>query len=316
MMFRILLAFVALLASACVATPEQHSASGLELIDYTDEFDQLWERTAQLDDAARAAAFKRHFEAILPGFYSHERHGMPDAKAYDALLLEALKEYPQQRAATQAMSRRFASLLAPAERSFEREFGAMTGFPPIILVNSLGEFDGGMRTLPGGTHLMFGADVMARIYADKDVEPFFHHELFHLFQTRGAPEDCPAVWCNLWGEGLATYVAHRMNPDATDAELLLTLPAPLRPAVEANRREAVCAVLARLDSTEGSDNMALFSSGRLNDRLPPRFGYYVGYLVASEAGRTRSLSELARLPSSEVRPLVERSLRSLADCPA
>jgi hypothetical protein len=50
--------------------------------------------------------------------------------------------------------------------------------------------------------------------------------------------------------------------------------------------------------------------------LPPRYGYYVGYLVAQEAGKKRSLKELAQLRNEEVRPLVEASLRSLADCPA
>lgn len=310
----ILLIAFGFLASCATARPADEARTRLELIDHTDDFANVWERTRDLDEAARIAAFKAHFEPIVPGFYSHERHGLP-AERYDALFAAALKKFPETRSATADMARRFAALLDPAQRSFEREFGPMTGFRPIYLVNSLGEFDGGMRTLGGKGHLMFGADVMARLYAGKDIRPFFHHELFHLHHSRTF-RDCAKLWCNLWNEGLATYVAHRLNPAATDTELLLTEPEPLRPAVESNRREAICTALAGLDSEDGRLDRALFSSGRLNERLPGRFGYYVGYLVAAEAGRSRSLVELANLPNESVRPLVESSLRSMETCPA
>lgn len=304
-------AAAALLAACATAAPER---SRLELVDLTDDFAEVWDRSQALDDSARVAAFKAHFEPVIPGFYSHVRHGAPEDK-FNGYFLKALKEFPETRAATADMARRFAELLVPAERSFEREFGPLTGFRPIYLVNSLGEFDGGMRTLNGQGHLMFGADVMARLYADKDVRPFFHHELFHLHHSRTF-QDCPQVWCNLWSEGLATYVAHRLNPRASDAELLLTEPEPLRAAVEGNRQEAVCTALREIDSKDDRTNKAMFSSGRLNARLPGRFGYYVGYLVAAEAAKGRSLVELANLRHDEVRPLVENGLKALATCPA
>jgi hypothetical protein len=309
----ILVAAAAALA-ACATAPPERPGSRLQLIDLTDDFAEVWDRTRNLDEAARIAAFKAHFEPIIPGFYSHQRHRAPEER-FNAYFAKALREFPETRAPTAEMAGLFAALLLPAERSFEREFGPLTGFPPIYLVNSLGEFDGGMRTLGGKGYLMFGPDVMARIYAGKDIRPFFHHEMFHLHHSRTF-RDCSKLWCNLWSEGLATYVAHRLNPAATDAELLLTEPEPLRRAVEDNRHEAVCTALAGLDSEEDRLNKALFSSGRLNPRLPGRFGYYVGYLVAERAGKTRSPVELANLPNEAVRPLVESSLRALESCPA
>ena len=314
MNLRTLIAAAALLLASCATTADSQPAGNLQLVDLTDDFAELWDRTQQLDGPARLAAFKAHFDPIIPGFYSHERHGMP-ADQYDGLFAGALTRFPEKREATAAMAQRFASLIRPAERRFGQEFGPLSGFRPIYLVTSLGEFDGGMRTLGGKGYLMFGADVMAELYANRSPQPFLHHELFHLYHTRTF-DDCSAVWCNLWNEGLATYVAHRMNPGATDDELLLTNPVPLRQAVEANRQEAVCAVRDRLDSTDRKDNAALFSSGRLSERLPGRFGYYVGYLAAAEAGKTRSLKELAQLGNEEVRPLLEASLRGLADCPS
>lgn len=311
----ILAPLLALAALGCApsARPAAEARSSLELVDLTDDFAAFYDETRNLGEAERLAALKARFDPLIPGFYGHERHGFASPERKDGFILNALKAYPSERGAIAAMSRRFASLLAPAQKSFEKAFGPMTGFRPIFVVHSLGEFDGGMRTLGGKGYLMFGADMMAKLYADRDIRPFFHHELFHLHHSRTF-RDCSKIWCNLWNEGLATYVSHRLNPKATDAELLLTIPEPLRPAVEANRKEAVCTALAGLESEDRALNRALFSSGRLNERLPPRFGYYLGYLIAAEAGKTRSLQQLAALSAEEARPVVEESLRGLAAC--
>jgi hypothetical protein len=311
MIGRVLIA-AALLLSGCAASDREAAPPSvpLQLIDMTGEFAAFRGESEGMEDAARIEAFKQRFATKIPGFYSTERVRFP---GYNGLILKALKEYPADQAGIEDVSRRFADLLAPAQRSFERSFGPMSGYPPMILVHSLGEFDGGMRSLPGGGRLMFGADMIARLYKNKAIQPFFHHELFHLYHSRTF-DDCRAVWCNLWNEGLATYVSHRLNSSASDDELLLNSPVPLRPAVEGNRKEAVCTITPQLDSENGNLNNALFSSRRLNERLPPRFGYYLGYLIAAEAGKTRSLRQLAELDNQQVRPLVEASLRSLADC--
>jgi hypothetical protein len=40
-----------------------------------------------------------------------------------------------------------------------------------------------------------------------------------------------------------------------------------------------------------------------------RSGYYIGYLVAKDLGKTRTLLELATLTPTEIRPRVEQLLR-------
>lgn len=125
---------------------------------------------------------------------------------------------------------------------------------------------------------------------------------------------CEETWCALWAEGLATLVAHRLNPGATDAQLLLTSPKPLRPEVEKDRRAAVCAVASRLDSKNADDFGGLFSSGPEINGLPPRFGYYVGYLVAEEAAKGQTLVQLAHLDQKSAREVVNASLKQLATC--
>jgi hypothetical protein len=284
------------------------------LIDLTDDFTRIYDRDAKLPDEQRVSRFKQEFAQLLPGFYDEKRLEV-SAEKYHAHLLKQFKSFPEKRAGVERVSREFATSLAPALRSFEAEFGPMTGYPPVYLVYSMNEFDGGTRDLPEGTRLLFGADVIDRIYKTVPIQPFFHHELFHLMHNRTFKE-CDQLWCAVWTEGLATYAAATLNPGSDDAALLLTSPRPLRPAVEANKTEAVCAVVARLDSTSNEDYRPLFQGGNdgLSPALPARFGYYVGYLVAQDLARTRSLKQLAALGHDEIRPLLEQSLRGMARC--
>lgn len=287
-------------------------AGSVRLVDLTDEWDAFWERSQALPDGERAAALRAEFAPLVPGFYDPVRTGA-EPERYDRHVAAALKGYEPQRHGVREVSRRFSALLAPAQASFEAAFGPAPEPHKVYLLHSMAEMDGGTRTLPEGTVLVFGADMIARLHLGHRIEPFFHHELFHMHHRRYFGE-CEGLWCGLWTEGLATYAAATLTPDATDGELLLNVPEPIRPAVDANRAEAVCAVVARLDSRETADARALFSFDRLNERLPPRFGYYVGLLAAAEMGRSHSVQQLAQLSAAEVRPKLEAALRGLADC--
>lgn len=309
------------ISGSTAATPKRASQAqpaGLILTDLTDDFDRIWNSTAETPDDKRATAFEAAFAKVLPGFYDPKRVAeyMSEAK-YQSRFLEKLKAYPENRAGIQRVSHEFASLIGPAQRSFEKAFGPMRGYPPIYLVNSLGEFDGGTRDLPEGNRLMFGADVIDKMHKDKPIQPFFHHELFHLYHHRTF-KGCEQIWCNLWSEGLAVYVASRLNPKADDAALLLNVPVPLRAAVESHKAEAICAVRSRLESSDPKDYGPLFTGGGdgLSANLPNRFAYYVGYLVAQDIGRSRSLKQLAALRNDQLRPLLEQSLDRMAKCPA
>jgi hypothetical protein len=307
-----LMAAVAAVPTAAAAQPKQ----GLEFVDYTDDFDRVWQQVAPLPDGKKVAAFQTAFAKILPGFYEPERVSdfiPPDR--YRELMLSALRDYPKRRAGIQKVSRDFAGLVGPAQREFEARFGPMTGYPSVLLVHSLGEFDGGTRKLADGMHLMFGAEMIDLLYQDKPIKPFVQHELFHLLHGRTFA-DCDAVYCNLWQEGLATYVAATLNPNADHAALGMTIPAPIRPAVEANRAAAICEVRKRIHSNKPDDYAPLFYGSKKLHGFPARMGYYIGYLVAQGIGKGRDLKQLAAMQPAEVRPLVIQSLDRMADCTA
>jgi hypothetical protein len=310
-----LLALLGLAFSLTAAAPPPRT-TGLQLVDTTGDFDRIWTATRDIPDDRRAEAFEAAFAKVLPGFYAADRvKDFMTPEKYQAFVLKGLKAYPDRKAGIQRVSRQFSGLIGPAQASFEKAFGPMRGYPPVYLVVSFGEFDGGTRDLPEGTRLMFGADMIDRLHSNSPIQPFFHHELFHLLHRRTFAE-CEIVWCGLWTEGLATYVASLLNPGASDESLLLTEPKPLRDAVEAHRTEAICAVRTRLDSTDMQEAGPMFMGGsrQISPNLPPRFAYYVGYLVAQDLGRARSLKQLAALKNAQVKPLIVQSLDRMATC--
>jgi hypothetical protein len=309
-MHKLWFVLAAVFASACQTAGQPPPP--FRLIDLSDDYVAFYDRTEGMPPPERVAAFRREIVPLFQEFYGRERFDELTDERYERRIARSIEQFPALRERYLLKAAAFEGLLASAYGAFAVAFPDVGDIGDVYLVNSLGEMDGGARSFGDRQYFIFGADVMARVHPYEDEEPFFHHELFHIYHR--SFQDCGAVWCALWREGLATYVAQSLNPDASLDHLLLTVPEPIAPAVEANLQEAVCTARARLDSREGSDMQALFSFQRFNERLPPRFGYYVGLLVAREVGRGRSLRELAHLSNGEVRPLIEESLARLATC--
>ena len=274
-------------------------------------FDEVWldHRDEPVD--AQWAAIRGRFAGDLPGFYENDRFG-DMAGFVDGVRSQKLSEWPLHREAALRAAEKFVADFPQAVASFEKAVGPLPEQPPVTLVMSLGEFDGAVRNLGFGDTLYFGADEMARIYPGASTTPFLQHELFHTYHSP-LLGDCQPLWCALWNEGLAVYAARRLNPDASDVELGLALPAPIRPALETRRRDAVCAVRKRMDG--GEDYRPIFTGmGEPLDGLPLRFGYLVGLWVAEDLGRGHSLAEMARWNGEDLRDRIAASLDRMADC--
>lgn len=304
--------FAATFLCSCQSVPGE-TQRPYTLVDLTDAFVLLHDSTTDLSADERVARFEADIVPLFPQFYGRARYPQMSDEDYAGRILRALDGFDDYRDEYLETAESFEQLLAPAYDAFAATFPEIGEIGDIHLLHSLGEMDGGTRTFGDTNYIIFGADVMTWAHPYDDEQAFFHHELFHVLHRRYFGE-CERIWCGLWAEGLAVHVAHELNPDASDAQLLLTIPEPIREAVDANLAEAACAVRARLESDDDDDISALFSFERLNERLPPRFGYYVGFLVAQEAGRTRSLQELSRLDHAEARAAVDAALSVMADC--
>ena len=297
---------------ASAASPS-NGGQAYSFTDLSSDYTRFFDRTAPLQERDRVAAFKADFVPLFPAFYGKARYPQQTQERFDARIAKSLAGFAAIRERYTQTAQAFQAMLDPALEAFQHRFPDLRALPPVYLLHSLGEMDGGTRMFDGKLLLIFGADVMAKVHDFSDERPFLHHELFHVYHQQFFP-GCEEIWCGLWTEGLAVYAAQQLNPQSSDSQLLLTQPEPLRAQIDARLRDSVCAVSERLASKSESDWEALFSFKRLNAAMPPRAGYYIGYLTARQAGKTRSLSDLAHLSQGEARAIVEQALAALASC--
>lgn len=303
-----LLAGLALAVSPAAAGPNRDPA----YIDLTDDFARAFDEAKMAEPDRRAQKMRKALRRFRPAFYTAKRFG-GSREDFEALLGQYLEEYPARRADIAAVSTRFAATVPEAFAAFEREIGPLGDRPPIVLLVSLGSFDGAVRTIKGRDHLLFGADAIHEYHGDMSPRALIHHELAHVYHNE-TYDFCRELWCLLWSEGMAVHIAERLNPGASDQELLLTVPEPIRPELETNRDVAVCAALARLDSTASRDKAAIFSFTRLGPGLPPRFGYLMGKWVVDDLAKTHTLAELISMNGAPLRAKIKATLQAMARC--
>lgn len=70
-----------------------------------------------------------------------------------------------------------------------------------------------------------------------------------------------------------------------------------------------CGIRAKWDSHDGDDMENYLNAGQHPPNLPARGGYLIGYLVAQNVAKTRSLSQIGKLDGDEL----ERRMRSGVD---
>jgi hypothetical protein len=292
--------------SACAAAPRLHN-DAMAFVDF-------WDANHNKSPAAQVAAFKTAVAPTFPAFYKAERfQSFLTPAQYDERIATAIREFPTIRTAYVRQAQQFEAQLPGYMASFKATFPDFEPPADIYVVHSLGEMDGGMRSIDGKDFLIFGIDRMVQLRGDDNESAFFHHELFHHYHLpRVAECGTNSVWSSLWIEGLATYVSHVLNPQANEKELLLTAPDDMA----ARTRAVLPAALAQLESALDKDDKQTYADlflFRGTDALPRRRAYYLGYLVAQEAGKTRDVRQLAHMSCDEVKPLVFATVHRLRE---
>lgn len=298
---------------ALAQTPPPVTASGdIRIENLGWDFVTFFDRTADLPIDQRVARFKQDVAGKFPDFYAPSKDDAKGQARFDQSIAESIDEFPAIRDRYIAKLKAFDAGLAQNMAKFKQTFPDLKAQHEIYLLHSLGQMDGGTRTLNAKPYLIFGADVMVTAHEGwKDEAAFFHHELFHVLHEPNLGR-CEAMWCPLWIEGLATHAASTLNPGASEAELLLYFPAGMADLTRAKLAQSWNALLPVLDSQSEEVYSELFSTAPGTDGLPSRRGYYLGYLVAQELGSTHDLRQLARMKAAEVEPLVKQAVAKLA----
>jgi hypothetical protein len=205
---------------------------------------------------------------------------------------------------------------AAAQDKFLKAFPDFRCQDSVAFGPSFRRFDGiEYKDAAGHGHMLFGIDAIAILHEPKDMPAFFAHELFHIYhrQVMGArmPSPDSLIWWEMWEEGLATYVSQRLTP-GLDAQQVLWLPQDIVQRMQAPGATAHAAklLLADFDKTGGPTWFS--GSDAAPGGLPPRAGYYMGYLLTSELGKDHTLNWLAQLPPDQVKEQARAFLKARA----
>jgi hypothetical protein len=315
------LATILVLVSSALAQSPAPASAKFQVIDTMPAYWEFWDAAKDKPVTEQADLFEKIVVAKYPELYTAKVLNLDHDKPFhDALASRYVGIYERDKPYVETMrklSGEIGSQLDGYLASFRHQFPDFDYRGRIYFLNSLGSFDGGTRIVSGREALLFGLDTIARINGPgADVSPFFHHELFHVYQSQfnGEEDENAPLYASLWGEGLAVYVSRVLHPQAPEEQIFG------RPVEMPARARAVLPQLARqfreqMDSTSRTDYARYFYGRRPAEAdsatIPPRAGYYLGYLVAEELAKKHDLRWLAHAQTKSLRSEIKKALEAI-----
>ena len=204
--------------------------------------------------------------------------------------------------------------LSAARQHFLRMFPDMRWSGDVYLMASAYCFNGRAQTIAGHEAILLGIDTRVAL-GQKDPIPDMTHELFHRYHYQFfdfKPSSGYPLWTTLWAEGMALYVAERLNPKASDADLSL-FPIGMPRRVDGRRQELAADFLKVFSATDEADARKWFNDDDSKDPvIPARAGYELGALVAREIAQRYSIQTMAHWSRSQAQPRIRAALLSIA----
>ena len=311
------IAVAALFASAAVAGARPDvPAPGYRVVNLMPEYWDFHDKTRGLAPEAQAALFNRLIAERHPDVYSAAVLSLAADKPAGEEISRRYRMVNEMIGAQMDVMRnvsdRISADLKKYETTFRKTFPDLAYTGDIYFLHSIGGFDGAVRTINDRPVLLFGLDMITYVYGkDANPQPFFHHELFHIYHGQFAEENRPNdIVRALWGEGLATYVAQALNPGTGGVEIF-GIPRSTPGRVLADVPGLARQLRAVLDSTDNAVYRRYFMGKDEGAEVPARSGYVMGYLVAKKLAKRHSLQELAHTPVRLLRPEIEQALAEL-----
>lgn len=217
---------------------------------------------------------------------------------------------PGMRAADSGLPRK----LSAARQRFLRMFPDMRWSGDVYLMASAYCFNGRAQIIAGHEAILLGIDTRVAL-GQKDPIPDMTHELFHRYHYQFfdfKPSSGYPLWTTLWAEGMALYVAERLNPHASDADLSL-FPIGMPGRVDGRRQELAADFLKSFSATDEADARKWFNDDNSKDPvIPARAGYELGALVVRQIARRYSIQTMAHWSRGQAQPRIRAALRSIA----
>jgi hypothetical protein len=211
-----------------------------------------------------------------------------------------------------SLSASLPSTIDAVQKRFAVTFPDMSWAGPIYIMASAGCFNGRSQVIEGRPALLLAVDVIVDL-DETNLAPLVTHETFHRYHYGFFPFEPQLpqpLWVRLWAEGMATYAAHRLNPAASNLDLMTIAPKEIA-QLNARLPSIASDFMGRFSSSSQADATLYFSDDSTSPRIPARAGYYLGLRVSEYLGRRYSLQTMAHWNHAEAKPHIVAALGQL-----
>ncbi len=292
------------------------SDSSFKIVDLMPTFWSFWGKAEGLDNEEKISLFREMLINTNRELYYHKMMGEHTDEKLGKYLDSTQPLLPEiRRISNELTHQKLNQLLEQCLVKFPDFERGNT----IYLMPSLYYFEGQGRPRNEKMILLFGLDAIAKTYGNVP-SAFIHHELFHVYHYQIVSEMrkwvdnlqlegvFPELYHLIWGEGLAGYISHVLNPDFPETELLALAHVGAE-KVRPIKSILAKAVLQNLNSDLDEDITKFFFNPFAE--YPTNSGYYIGMKVVGEIAKGYSLADLVRLEGDHLYNEIKMALRKL-----
>jgi hypothetical protein len=285
---------------------EAEAETGCKVVNLMPAF---WRSLAKSDAAAQIRAT---LIVPYPDLYNDNYVNLPSGAKWDAAVARERTYIETHKEEVTAAESYLSAHVQPLMAQFQQTFPDYKCDFTFYIAPSFGQMDGSAGFVNGQHRIIFAPDVIPRYHQLSELKVLIDHETFHIYhhQATGvygaSAEAVPTILEALWGEGLATFVSWRMNPEVSlDTALLQPgIPEGAHPHVA----DIAKGLLAHLDDKDEPTYLHYFVAGKQPEGYPPRAGYFIGVLIAQDLSARYTLPQLARLNGPGLHASVTKAL--------
>ncbi|MHA1610898.1 MAG: DUF2268 domain-containing putative Zn-dependent protease [Promethearchaeota archaeon] len=269
-------------------------------------YNEIGGRLDAMSDEEIFSRFKDQIISEVPLYYKIIEESFKSFKSnyifnlYKSHIINQIRNYHEIKETFEFYSNKIIDIINQEQKTLKNFFPDFTIKNRILIGHSMSCFDGGIRVVEDEKFIVFGLDVISRIYKNMSAKPFFVHELFHEyhlpFYQMYKPEG--VILDALWTEGLAVYMSELIVSGSSNDEILLNNPEGMISMVEKNIVELSIELEKNLDA-HSPELYRKYFLGPLNENNY-RAGYYIGYLLVHYLSKKLSLKELIRISGAEL----------------
>ena len=301
---RLLSPFMWLLCFCGITAAE--AGTGCKVVNLMPAF---WRSLAKSDASAQIRAT---LIVPYPDLYNDNYVNLPSGAKWDATVARERTYVETHREEVTAAESYLSAHAQPLMAQFQRTFPDYKCDFTFYIAPSFGQMDGSAAFVNGRHRIIFAPDVIPRYHQLSELKVLIDHETFHIYhhQATGvygaSAEAVPTILEALWGEGLATFVSWRMNPEVSLDTALLQPGIP--EAANPHLADIAKDLFAHLDDKDEPTFLHYFVAGKQPEGYPPRAGYFMGALIAQDLSARYTLPQLAHLNGPELHASVTKAL--------